>query len=361
MTEAIYCVDETALTCCGREYRIGTEAKNLEEHIRRRHIAKDDGKWCDGAYKIGKCTPPTTAVQYNFRTQGLLCGYCGKGNNHGNYFKPQSLGNHLQRSCKEHVPEETRLEYQSFCKERNTQYKNGPSREQKTKLKMMKDPNMIENLKWILENMNDIHNSKRTSDHSSSGNGSPFSQSSEPSLEKKRRHFKNYLKPRHSGRHETQTTANGEHDSSSKICPKPRQSGRRETQTSLDEDHHSSSEEGEDSEDSKKDDDEGIPIDKVGWCGKCYNANRCQYCKAYIESEDPEPNCNTLKKGTLVCWFKKKWFWGTVGVNMNKKYIFSSIDNTRVRCTNIHLGGIYFTIDKDSPICANNSMLTRHI
>ena len=110
MTEAIYCVKETSLTCCGKGYRIGNvkESKRLEEHICRVHILEGDGDWFNEAYSVGKCTPANTAVPYNFRTQGLLCGYCERGNNQGKYFKPQSMGNHIVQSCQRHVPLQVR-------------------------------------------------------------------------------------------------------------------------------------------------------------------------------------------------------------------------------------------------------------
>ena len=138
MTEAIYCVKETSLTCCGKGYRIGNvkESKRLEEHICRVHILEGDGDWFNEAYSVGKCTPANTAVPYNFRTQGLLCGYCERGNNQGKYFKPQSMGNHIVQSCQKHVPLQVRDEFKLFCKKRNRQYNSKTNKEHQEERRM---------------------------------------------------------------------------------------------------------------------------------------------------------------------------------------------------------------------------------
>lgn len=106
--KSIYCTISTIITCCGENFAVRDECQKLDDHIRRYHVKKQNKKYFKGGITIEKRTPLPINDQdppigqrfdYDFQSQGLLCAHCGGGNKNNQYFRPQSLGNHIKASC----------------------------------------------------------------------------------------------------------------------------------------------------------------------------------------------------------------------------------------------------------------------
>lgn len=133
----IFCFKETKIRFAKTTYVFGQNkgSKALNDRIMRQYIKKGKGKWFQGKVLEADQSLPERAsdaeIEYDFRTQGLICGYCGCGTISGHYFKPQSLGMHLQKSCIKLVPSSVIQENKNIYKKnyKTWKMKKGPSRE----------------------------------------------------------------------------------------------------------------------------------------------------------------------------------------------------------------------------------------
>jgi len=91
--DALLCKKETTLIFFHSDF-ISPVNQKLDDHIKRKHMITS----VDDYIAIGGCkqrTHPKPQHLYNYRTNGLLCGHCGKGkrDRKDEYFKPQGLEN----------------------------------------------------------------------------------------------------------------------------------------------------------------------------------------------------------------------------------------------------------------------------
>ena len=324
----IYCFKETKISFDGLCYVIGheNESKKLNDRIMRHHIKKNKGKWFEGKMcETNQCIPEAALkedIEYDFRTQGLICGYCGGGTSSGHYFKPQSLGNHLKKSCIKIVSPTVIQKNKEVFKKNYKTWKEV----KKTKRLVKKGP--IWDAEKVLSQL--LIGSKR---------GKPLSKSAKTII----RQLYTDAGPRDEESDEEMDFAEDEDKNSPPHSTPPPQSTLKPptTPTIL-----------SDSDSTTSDNEEayhGGPHGG-GWCTKCYKVRPCDLCTncAYYRTcKNRDPKTNTLHKDMKVCFLHKEdgvkdakweWFDGTVGFvkrarsKSRKKILYVKLDNSVVDC-----------------------------
>ena len=336
----IYCFKETTIVCCGQDFAFGRDFKRLDDHIRRTHLSKNDGEWFNGP--VGPTVKPsgasTTNIEFNFREQGLLCGYCGQANNHGEFFKPQSLGNHFKKSCRVILSPTVIRQNRELFRKKNKRFgkKTSP---------ISKEDRMGKEIATVLKKYGYSPSSFRPPQPPTKHSPSPPSQSS--SSPPSNPTVSSTPSPSSQSRSEMSSPS-----SSSKSYKSSKSS-----KSSL-----SSIGNGSDSSDSEEssgtDSEESSGTITRNWCenNDCFRKKPCAYCIRYKACKDPNPNCTTLKVDNLLCYCykeigdKRTWFYGKVKKGKGKtKVVYSPIDESMVGCNQDCLT-FYFVIKKNDPL-----------